>query len=82
MMIHYPECPFCGNSNTALSVVDVEIDGGTLKGIRCNNPQCYRFLGFFQDCKNEIDEIKESISDLESNVNDLESTVDSINRKV
>ena len=80
-MIYYPDCPFCGNSNTALSVVDVEVDGFHLKGIRCNNSQCNRFLGLFQDCEKQFDETKENISDIESKVDDLESTIDYISKK-
>ncbi len=68
-MIHYPDCPFCENSNSALSVVDVEIDGIQLKGICCNN--CNKYLGFFQDVKAQIEELKEKIESLESDVSDL-----------
>ena len=55
-MKHYPDCPFCENSNSALSVVDVEIDGVQLKGIFCNS--CKKYLGFFQDVKPQIEELK------------------------
>jgi len=68
-MIQYPDCPFCDNSNSALSVVDVEIDGVKLKGICCNS--CKKYLGFFQDVKPQIEELKEIIENLESNITDL-----------
>ncbi len=68
-MIHYPDCPYCENSNSALSVVDVEIDGIVLKAVLCNN--CKRYFGFFQDEKSQIDELKERIESLESEVSDL-----------
>ena len=69
-MVQYPGCPFCGNSNSALSIVDVEIDGIVLKGIQCNN--CKKYIGFFQDAKSQIDELKEQIESLESDISDLE----------
>ncbi len=68
-MKHYPDCPFCENSNSALSVVDVEIDGVQLKGIFCNS--CKKYLGFYQDVKPQIEELKEKIESLESVVSDL-----------
>ena len=55
-MVYYPDCPFCENSNSALSAVDVEIDGISLKAIRCNN--CKKYFGFFQDVKTQIEELK------------------------
>ena len=71
-MTNYPDCPYCGNSNTALSVVAVEIDGFKLKGIQCNNPSCQRYLGFFQDCSDELFKLKEKINDLEGRIDDIE----------
>ena len=68
-MIHYPDCPFCENANTALSVVDVEIKGIKLKAIQCNS--CSKYLGFFQDVRSQIDELKEQIDGLESDMSDL-----------
>lgn len=67
-MVQYPDCPFCENSNSALSIVDVEIDGFLLKGIQCNN--CKKYIGFFQDVKPQIDELKEQIENLESEISD------------
>jgi len=68
-MIYYPDCPFCENSNSALSIVDVEINGISLKAICCNN--CKKYFGFFQDVKTQIEELKEEIKSLESEVSDL-----------
>lgn len=69
LMEYYPDCPYCDNASSALSVVDVEIDNYRLKGILCNN--CKRYLGFFQDNTKQLKEIKESIESLESDVSDL-----------
>ena len=69
IMVQYPDCPYCDNANTALSIVDVEINGSRLKGIICNN--CDRYLGFFQDNTKELEEIKDRIDDLESDVSDF-----------
>ena len=69
-MVQYPDCPFCKNSNSALSVVDVVIDGFVLKGIFCNG--CKKYIGYFQDIEPQIAELKEKIEELESNVSDLE----------
>lgn len=66
-MVQYPDCPYC--SNSALSIVDVDINGVALKGILCNS--CNKFCGFFQDVKPQIDELKEQIDSLESEVSDL-----------
>ena len=71
-MVQYPGCPYCGNSNTALSVVDVEIDGFQLKGIQCNNPECHKYLGFFKDYDKELEEIKERLNEIESRISDKE----------
>ena len=68
-MVHYPDCPFCENSNSSLSVVDVEIDGFLLKAFMCNN--CKKYLGFFQDAQSQIDELKEKIESIESELSDL-----------
>lgn len=68
-MVHYPDCPYCGNSNSALSVVDVEIDGLLLKGVCCNN--CGKYFGFFQDVKSQLKELNEKVESLESEVSDL-----------
>ena len=67
-MVQYPDCPYCGNSNSAISIVDVEINGLALKGIQCNN--CKKYFGFFQDSKPQIDELKEKIESLESEISD------------
>ena len=68
-MVLYPNCPYCVNSNSALSIVDVEIDGIILKAVYCNN--CQRYFGFFQDVKSQIDELTERVESLESAVSDL-----------
>lgn len=68
-MVQYPDCPYCGNSTSALSVVDVEIDGYKLKGIQCNN--CSKYFGFFQDYSNQIQEITDKLDSLESELNDI-----------
>lgn len=67
-MVHYPDCPFCGNSNSALSIVEVEIAGIHLKGVQCNNSMCGKFLGFYMDYEEEVKEIKESIEELQNSI--------------
>lgn len=68
-MVQYPDCPFCGNSNSALSIVDVEINGIFMKAVYCNN--CQKYFGFFQDVNKQIKELKDSVDNLESAVSDL-----------
>ncbi|MBR4925246.1 MAG: hypothetical protein IKZ61_05775 [Prevotella sp.] len=70
-MTYYPDCPKCGNSNSALSVVDVEIDGYYLKGIKCNNPECGCYISFFKDYDKELESLKEMIDGLSSSIDDL-----------
>lgn len=67
-MIQYPDCPYCGNSTTALSVVDVEINNYVFKGIQCNS--CKKFFGFFQEYSKQIEEIMERLDELENRIND------------
>ena len=67
IMVLYPDCPYC--NNTALSIVDVEINGVTLKGVQCND--CKKFCGFFQDVKAQLDELKEKVDSLEGDVSEL-----------
>ena len=67
-MIQFPNCPNCGNETSALSVVDVIIDGCRLKGIQCNN--CQKFLGFFQDFSEDIKKINEKLVDIISDIDD------------
>lgn len=69
-MEQYPNCPYCENSTSALSIVDVVIDGIKLKGIQCNG--CKKYMGFFQDYSKELDEINEKLNDLESDISDLQ----------
>ena len=77
-MIQYPDCPKC--TNTTFSIVDVEVDGMKLKGIKCNS--CREFLGFFQDTHSAIEKLQEKIDDLESETDDLQSCIDTINAKL
>ena len=69
-MIQYPDCPFCTNLNSGLSIVDVEISGVRLKGIQCN--ACKRYIGYYQDNNELFTELSEKISDMESSISDLE----------
>jgi len=69
-MEQYPDCPYCGNSTSTLSIVDVEINGAKLKGIQCNN--CKKYIGFFQDNSQELNDIRERIEELESDVSDIQ----------
>lgn len=69
LMIHYPDCPFCTNSNSTLSIVDVEISGVKFKSIFCNG--CKKYFGFHKDYDEELKKIKESVDCLESEVSDL-----------
>lgn len=69
-MMQYPDCPYCGNSS--LSVVDVEIDGLTLKGIRCNSTDCQKYVGFFKDDSKQIEELYDKIEELEGKISDIE----------
>ena len=71
-MVQYPDCPFCGNSNTALSIVDVVIGGENLKGIQCNAPDCSKFIGFFKDYNERIKSIDGRLDELESRIEDVE----------
>ena len=71
-MNYNPECPKCGNATSALSVVDVEIDGWHLKGIKCNNPECGCYISFFIDYEEEIKYLKEKINDLSYGIESLE----------
>ena len=64
------DCPFC--TNQSFSIVDVEIDGVKLKGVKCNAPDCSKIIGFFKNYDNEIEEFKERLSDAESRIDDLE----------
>lgn len=68
-MVHYPNCPYCGNSTSALSVVDVEIDGYKLKAIQCNG--CEKYFGFFQDHTKDIQKINEQLDDISSAIDDI-----------
>ena len=67
-MTHYPDCPKCENSNTSMSVVDVEIANVKLKGIQCNN--CQEIIAYYKDYDHEFDELKEKLEDLESRIDD------------
>ena len=67
-MVLYPECPHC--SNSSLSIVDVEINGYTLKGIQCNS--CKKFCGFFQDINPQIEKMEERLEEMENNISDLD----------
>lgn len=67
-MVQYPDCPFCGNAS--LSIVDVEINGISLKGVQCN--ACSKFIGYYKDNDSKIKEISESIEDIDSRIRDLE----------
>ena len=69
-LIHYPDCPKCGNSTSALSIVDVEIDGYRLKGIKCNNPECGCYIGFFKDYNEELKSLTDAVEDLTRNIDD------------
>ena len=69
-MVYYPDCPFC--SNRALTIVDVEIGGVRLKGIRCNSNECMKFTGFYKDDSDALNELSEKVEDLDSKVSDLE----------
>lgn len=69
-MVHYPDCPYCGN--TSLSIVDVEINGASLKGIQCNNPECSKYIGFYRDYDTKLDELTSLIDDLEDKMEYLE----------
>lgn len=68
-MVQYPDCPYCGNATSALSVVDVEIDGYKLKGIQCNN--CQKYFGFFQDFSEQFRKINEELDNVESTLSDM-----------
>ena len=72
-MLLYPDCPFCGNSNSAISVVDVEINGIVMKGVQCNN--CKKYFGLFKDFSEEIKDLKEKTDELESTIQDLEDNI-------
>ena len=65
MMIEFPNCPFCGNSNDALSIVDAEIDRIALKAIKCNNPNCGKYIGFYKDYDTKLSQIEEEIEDID-----------------
>lgn len=67
-MKEYPNCPFCGNSNDALSIVDVEIGHVALKAIKCNNPSCGKYLGFYKDYDTKLNQIEEKIEDMKSDI--------------
>lgn len=67
-MVYYPDCSFC--ENTSLSIVDVEVNGVPLKGIQCNS--CGKFVGFYKDDLQKLNEFSEALEDLESRVSDLE----------
>ncbi|MCH5307879.1 MAG: hypothetical protein J1E37_07310 [Prevotella sp.] len=67
-MVCYPTCPFC--ENTALSVIDVDVNGTLLKGIQCN--ACKKITGLYKDYSKKLEELLESIDDLESRLSDLE----------
>ena len=67
-MVQYPDCPFCGNATSALSIVDVEINGIMLKGIQCNS--CTKYIGFYFDHSKELKEIMDRIDDIENSFND------------
>ena len=77
-MVSYPDCPYCGNS--ALSIVDVMIDGINLKGIQCNNSSCLKYIGFFKDNTEIINNINEKIEDLESDLDSAENRIDDLER--
>lgn len=70
-MVQYPNCPFCGNSSTALSIVDVEIDNILLKGVKCNNPECGKYMGFFKDEEEKLKKISDSVEELENRIDEL-----------
>lgn len=67
-MVHYPDCPYCGNATSALSVVDVEIDGYELKGIQCNS--CKKYMGFFQNFSKQFLEMNERLDNIENELGD------------
>lgn len=69
-MLQYPDCPQCGNANTSMSVVDVEIGGIRLKGIQCNH--CKSFIAYYKDYDSEFEFIKESIDELDSRIENIE----------
>ena len=77
-MVLYPDCPKC--TNTELSIVDVEVQGMQLKGIKCNS--CGEFLGFFQDSLKPFKELKEKVDDVESTMSDIEDEISSIKTKL
>ena len=68
-MVHYPDCPYCGNATSAISVVDVEIDGYKLKGIQCNN--CQKYFGFFQEFSEQFCKMNEKLDNIESSIADI-----------
>ena len=65
-MVHYPDCPNCGNASTAMSVVDVEIGGVNLKGIQCNN--CKNYIAFYKDYDCQLKSIVDLIEELEGKI--------------
>jgi len=65
-MVQYPDCPFCGNAS--LSIVDVEINGISLKGIQCNNPECCKIFGVYKDYAQEIKELREKLEEIEGEI--------------
>ena len=67
-MVHYPNCPFCGNAS--LSIVDVEVVGTPLKGIQCN--ACQKFVGFYKDDSEKLNELFEKVENIDSKMSDLE----------
>ena len=65
-MVHYPNCPHCGNASTAMSVVDVEIGGVSLKGIQCNN--CKNIIAFYKDYDEQLETLSKTIEELDSKI--------------
>lgn len=70
-MVQFPNCPKCGNSSDAMSVVDIELGGVQLKAIQCNN--CDHIVCCYRDYKGEIDKLKELVENLESRIDDMEN---------
>lgn len=66
-MIVYPDCPYCENSNTVLSVEDVSIGDIKLRGVICNN--CKKLIALFKDDK----EMRERCEGMEDRINSIES---------
>ena len=69
-MVEYPNCSYCGNESTSTSIVDVEVNGIRLKGIKCNH--CGNYLALFKDYDSALDSLEDTIEELVSRIDDLE----------